>query len=82
MYFYKDLTEQKLNTFIKDHLNKHAEKLLNFFLNLIERNKVLNEDHHKLFELQKDLKSKELNNSNKKMELLLLEKRMKDKQAK
>ncbi len=77
-----EVVEKRLNEFIKQELDYPAEKLLNFSLNLIERNKILNEDSHKLIETQKNLKLKEINNSNKKMELLILEKRMKDKHGK
>lgn len=75
----KENLEKQMNRFFKDNLNIPTEKLLNFSLNLIEKNKLLNEDSHKLNELQNNLKLKEINNSNKKMELLVLEKRMKDK---
>lgn len=75
----KDNEEIKLNQFIKINLNNPAEKLLSFSLTLVERNKILNEDSHKLIEIQKKLKLREIKNSNKKMELLILEKRMKDK---
>jgi len=74
--------EENYNKFIKDNLNLPAEKLLNFSLNLIERNKLLNEDYQKFKQLQKELKLKEIENSNKKMELLILEKRIKDKDSK
>jgi len=74
--------EGKLNQFLKQNLNNPAEKLLNFSLNMIERHKFLNEDSHKLIETQKNLKLKEINNSNKKMELLILQKRMEDKNEK
>jgi len=78
----KAQVKERLDEFIREELDKPAVKLMNFSLNLIERNKIINEDSHRIIEIQKNLKLKEINNSNKKMELLILENRMKDKHGK
>jgi hypothetical protein len=76
------LIESQSNDYIKFNLNHPAEKLINFSLSLVERNKSINEEFHKLKNLQKELKLREINNSNKRMELLILEKRLKTKENK
>jgi len=73
----RDEIESQCNEYIKYNLNLPAEKLLNFSLRLIERNKFINEEYHKLTKLQKELKLREINISNRKMELLILERRLK-----
>lgn len=73
----RDIIESQANEYIKYNLNIPAQKLLNFSLSLIERNKLVNEEYHKLTNLQKELKLREINNSNRKMELLILERRLK-----
>ncbi len=75
----RENVEIKLNQFIKNNLNNPAEKLMSFSFTLVERNKIINEDFLKLIEMKKNLKLKEIINSNKRKELLILEKRMKDK---
>lgn len=75
-------TEKEINEFIQNNINKSAEKLLNFSLILEEKNKILNEDLERLKNFQKTLKLKEINNSNKKVELLMLERRLLNKNNK
>ena len=64
---------------INEYLTTPTERLYTFSLNLIERNKLLNEDLNRLINLQKFLKIKEINNSNKKIEFLILEKNLDNK---
>jgi hypothetical protein len=78
----RDIKESQCNDYIKYNLNHPAEKLINFSLSLNERNKSINEEFRTLNNLQKELKLMDVNNSNRKMELLILEKRLKTKDNK
>jgi hypothetical protein len=74
----RDIIESKYNLYIKENLNLTAEKLLDFSLNYIEKNKSINNEFNELTNLQNELKQREIKNSNKKKELFLLEKRLKE----
>ena len=74
----RDIIESKYNQYIKENLNLPAEKLLDFSLNYIEKNKSINNEFNGLTNLQNELKQREIKNSNKKKELFLLEKRLKE----
>ncbi len=71
--------EKMLNDFISVNLNPNADKLINHSTELITKFKSLNENLKEIIQMEKDLKIKEMLVSNKKVELLNLERRLKEK---
>ena len=71
--------EKLLNDFISINLNPTATKLTDQSAELINKFKSLNENLKEIIQMEKDLKVKEMLASNKKVELLNLERRLKEK---
>jgi hypothetical protein len=71
--------EKNINDFISIHLNQNAGKLITHSNELVNKFKSLNDELKELIQLEKDLKVKEMLTANKKVELLNLERRMKEK---
>ncbi len=71
--------EKMLNDFISVNLHPEADKLINHSSELIVKFKSLNENLKELIQMEKDLKVKEMLVSNRKVELMNLERRIKEK---
>lgn len=74
--------EKQVSDFIALNLNQNAGKLINQSTGLINKFKNLNDELREIIYLEKDLKMKEAVTGNKLLELMNLEKRLKDKNTK
>jgi hypothetical protein len=71
--------ERRFNEFINTSICPQASKLSNKSVELISNFKNLNEELKDIIRLEKDLKIKEMTNNGKKVELLNIERRLKEK---
>jgi hypothetical protein len=71
--------EKMLNDFISVNITPNADKLVNHSGNLIIKFKSLNDGLKEIIQMEKDLKVKEMLAANKRVELLNLERRLKEK---
>ena len=74
--------EKQVNDFIALNLNQNAGKLINQSSGLINKFKNLNDELKEIIHLEKDMKLKEVVTGNKLLDLMNLEKRLKDKNSK
>lgn len=71
--------EKMLNDFLAVNVNPSANKLINHSGDLINKFKTLNENLKEMIQMEKEVKVKEMLAANKKVELLNLERRLKEK---